>query len=288
MTAQLLSGQPVADAIFDDLKTRIAALAAGGVVPGLGTILVGDDGPSISYIRKKHQTCEALGIRSVHAEISAEDCANGAGQAELLALVDRFNTDPAVHSFLIQYPVPNGFDFNEALLTMDPAKDADGLHPVNLGKLVLQQRGPVPCTPAGILAMLDFYGIQTEGKSVCVVGRGPTLGRPLSLMLSQRGTDAAVTVVHSRVENLADYTRAADIVVGAAGVPSIVTGEMVKPGAVAVSGGITWEGKKLIPDVDEEVGEVAAWITPRLGGVGPTTVAMLLTNTVAAAERSAT
>jgi methylenetetrahydrofolate dehydrogenase (NADP+)/methenyltetrahydrofolate cyclohydrolase len=168
---------------------------------------------------------------------------------------------------------------------MDPAKDADGLHPTNLGRLVLQEPGPVPCTPAGIVAMLAHYGVETSGKNAVVVGRGPTLGRPMALMLSNKGADAAVTVVHSRVANLADYTLRADIVIGAVGIPNFITPDMVKPGAAVVSGGITWEGKKLLPDVAEAVGEVAGWITPRLGGVGPTTVAMLLKNTVDAAER---
>src|SRR5581483_9068021 len=169
----------------------------------------------------------------------------------------------------------------------DPAKDADGLHPVNLGKLVLQEDGPVPCTPAGIQAMFVHYGIDVAGKDVVVVGRGPTLGRPLSLLLTLKrpGAHAAVTVVHTGVPNLAAYTRRADIVIAAGGVPGFITPGMVRPGAVVVSGGITWEGRKLLPDVDESVGEVASWITPRIGGVGPTTVALLLRNTVEAAER---
>ncbi len=279
MAAKFLAGKPVADQVLEQVSLRVRELSGQGVVPGLGTILVGDDGPSASYVNKKHQTCAEVGIRSIHRDIPAD-----AGQDDLLAVVDEFNASEEVDAYLIQHPLPDGFDFNEALGRMDPAKDADGLHPVNLGKLVLQQPGPVPCTPAGIVALLEHYEIATSGKNVCVIGRGPTLGRPLGLLLSQRGTDAAVTAVHSRVENISDYTLAADIVVGAVGVPSIVTPEMVKPGAVVISGGITWEGKKLLPDVDETVGDVAGWITPRLGGVGPTTVAMLLANTVAAAE----
>ena len=208
-------------------------------------------------------------------------------QADLLAAVDEFNNNPEVDGYLIQHPVPDGFDFGEALERMDPAKDADGLHPTSLGRLVLQEEGPVPCTPAGIQAMFSHYGIETAGKNVVVVGRGPTLGRPLALMMSNRGSnaDAAVTVVHSRVKNLADYTTKADILIGAVGIPNFIGPDMVKPGAVVVSGGITWEGRKLLPDVSESVGEVASWITPRLGGVGPTTIAMLLRNTVRAAER---
>jgi methylenetetrahydrofolate dehydrogenase (NADP+)/methenyltetrahydrofolate cyclohydrolase len=211
------------------------------------------------------------------------------GQAALLEAVDRFNADPAVDGYLIQHPVPKGFDFNAALMRMSPAKDADGLHPVNLGKLVLQEKGPLPCTPAGIQAMLLHYGISIEGREVVIVGRGPTLGRPLSLLLTlkQPGGNAAVTVVHTAVRDIGALTRRADVVVAAVGVPGFVKPEMIKPGAVVVSGGITWEGKKLLADVDEACGEVASWITPRLGGVGPTTVAMLLRNTVEIAERRA-
>lgn len=284
MPAQLLEGKPVAEAVLQNAARRAAKLKSHGVTPGLGTILVGDDGASAGYVRKKHETCEQVGLASFHQEIAAD-----AGQEELLAAVDRFNQDPRVHGFLIQHPVPRGFDFNQALLRMDPAKDADGLHPVNLGKLVLQERGPVPCTPAGIQAMLVHYEIPVAGREVVIIGRGPTLGRPLSLLLTlkQPGANAAVTVVHTGVPNIADFTRRASIIVAAVGVPSFVKPEMVSPGAVVISGGITWEGKKLLADVDESVGEVAGWVTPRLGGVGPTTVAMLLRNTVEAAERVA-
>jgi methylenetetrahydrofolate dehydrogenase (NADP+) / methenyltetrahydrofolate cyclohydrolase len=285
MSAQLLAGAPVAEAVLDDVTRRVGALEVHGIVPGLGTILVGDDGASAGYVRKKHETCEQVGMASHHIDVGVDE-----GQAGLLAAVDRFNRDPAVHAYIIQHPVPSGFDFNAALLAMDAAKDADGLHPVNLGKLVLQEDGPVPCTPAGIQAILLHYGIEVAGREVCVVGRGPTLGRPLSLLLTMKrpGANAAVTVVHTGVPDLADYTRRADIVVAAVGVPNFITPDMVQPGAVVVSGGITWEGRKLLADVDESVGEVASWITPRLGGVGPTTVAMLLRNTVEAAERTRT
>jgi methylenetetrahydrofolate dehydrogenase (NADP+)/methenyltetrahydrofolate cyclohydrolase len=282
MTAQLLAGQPVADQVLADVADRVQQLEGGGVTPGLGTILVGDDGASAGYVRKKHETCELVGLRSFHVELPAD-----AGQAALLEAVEAFNDNPDVDGYIIQHPVPAGFDFAQALALMDPAKDADGLHPVNLGNLVLQEPGPVPCTPAGIQAMLVHYGIEVAGRHVVVVGRGPTLGRPLALLLSNKGVgaDAAVTVVHSRVPNLVELTRTADILIGAVGQPSLVTPDMVRPGAVVISGGITWEGRKLLPDVDESVAEVASWITPRLGGVGPTTVAMLLRNTVTAAER---
>lgn len=281
MSAQLLAGGPVAEAVLDEVKNRVDEMKAAGVTPGLGTILVGDDGPSASYVRNKHRTCEQVGIASHHHEIPAD-----AGQSALLSAVQDFNDNPEVDGYIIQSPVPDGFDFNESLALMDPAKDADGLHPMNLGRLVLQEPGPVPCTPAGIQAMFLHYGVDVAGKNVVVVGRGPTLGRPMSLLMANKGdaANAAVTVVHSRVPNLADYTRNADVVIGAVGIPSFITPDMVSPGAVVVSGGLSWEGKKLLPDVDESVGEVASWITPRLGGVGPTTVAMLLRNTVLAAE----
>ncbi len=282
MSAQFLAGGPVADAVLDDVTTRVGALAERGITVGLATVLVGDDEASAGYVRKKHETCERVGIASVNVELPTT-----ATQADLLAAVADLNADPAVHGYIIQHPLPNGFDFNEALAAMDPGKDADGLHPMNLGKLVLQQDGPVPCTPAGIQAMLVHYGIDTVGKRVCVVGRGPTLGRPLSLLLTtkQAGANAAVTVVHTGVDDIGAHTREADIVVAAVGRPSCVTADMVKPGAVVISGGLSWEGRRLLPDVDEAVEDVASWVTPRLGGVGPTTVALLLRNTVAAAER---
>jgi methylenetetrahydrofolate dehydrogenase (NADP+)/methenyltetrahydrofolate cyclohydrolase len=220
---------------------------------------------------------------SHHAHVPAD-----APQDDLLEAVEQFNADRHVHAFIIQHPVPSQMDFNAAMLAMSPDKDADGLHPANLGRLVLQEPGPRPCTPAGIQAMLVHYGIETAGKHAVVVGRGPTLGRPMALILTLKepGANCAVTVVHSAVTDLGRYTREADIVVAATGQPSIVTPDMVRPGAVVVSGGISWEGRKLLPDVDEACGEVAGWITPRLGGVGPTTVAMLLRNTVEAAERA--
>ncbi len=284
MTARLLEGQPVAERVLENLKPRIERLSAQGVTPGLGTILVGEDAASASYVRRKHETSGAVGVASFHRDIPAS-----ASQTDLLAAVLEFNENPNVHAYLIQHPLPQGFDFEDALSAMDPAKDADGLHPVNLGKLVLQQEGPTPCTPAGIREMLRFYGVLTEGREVVIVGRGPTLGRPLALLLSLKaeGADAAVTVVHSSVSDLGRYTRRADILVAAVGKPGVVTKEMVKPGAAVVSGGISWRGKRLLPDVDEAVAEVAGWVTPRLGGVGPTTVAMLIKNTVEAAERQA-
>jgi methylenetetrahydrofolate dehydrogenase (NADP+)/methenyltetrahydrofolate cyclohydrolase len=281
MSAKLLEGKPVADAVLAEVAQRTAVLAGRGIKPGLGTILVGDDGASAGYVRKKHETCAQVGIASFHREIPAQ-----ASQDDLLAVVDEFNQNPEVDAYIIQHPVPKGFDFNQALLRMDPAKDADGLHPINLGKLVLQEEGPVPCTPAGIQAMLLHYDIPVKGKEVVIVGRGPTLGRPLALLLTlkQAGANAVVTVVHTGVADIGHFTRRADIVVAAVGVPGFVTPDMVRPGSVVISGGLSWEGRRLLADVDEAVAEVAGWVTPRLGGVGPTTVAMLMRNTVQAAE----
>jgi methylenetetrahydrofolate dehydrogenase (NADP+) / methenyltetrahydrofolate cyclohydrolase len=279
-----MPGAPVADAVYAEVAERVAKLAAAGKNVGLGTILVGDDPASAGCIAKKHEMCEKYGLISLHRDIPAT-----AGQSELLDAVAHFNADPAIDAFLIQNPVPDGFDFNQAMAAVDPAKDADGLHPVNLGLLALGAAAPRPGTPAGIQAMLAYYEVPVEGRHVVIVGRGPTIGRPLSMLLALKEphANAAVTVVHTRVKEWAAYTRQADIVVGAAGVPNMITPDVVAPGACVVGGGITWEGRKLLSDVDESCAEVAGWITPRLGGVGVTTVAMLLRNTVAAAERRA-
>jgi methylenetetrahydrofolate dehydrogenase (NADP+)/methenyltetrahydrofolate cyclohydrolase len=284
MAAILMPGGPVADAIYAEVGERVKALAAAGTTVGLGTILVGDDPASQGYIAKKHEMCERYGLVSLHQEIPVD-----ATQADLLQAVARFNADPAVDAFLIQNPVPEGFDFNAAMMAVHPAKDADGLHPVNLGLLALGADGPRPCTPAGIQAMLAYYDVAVAGRNVVIVGRGPTLGRPLSLLLALKepGANAAVTVVHTGVKDWPEYTRRADVVVGAAGVPSMIMPDMIRPGAAVVSGGISWQGRRLLPDVDESCAEVAGWITPRLGGVGVTTVAMLLRNTVACAESHA-
>jgi len=277
-----MPGAPVADAVLEDVALRVGRLQESGVNVGLGTILVGDDGASASYVAKKHSTSEQVGIASHHIDISAGD------QQGLMEAVRRFNDDPDVDGYLIQNPTP-GCDFNAALEAMDPGKDADGLHPHSLGLLAMGAKGPRPCTPAGIQMILQHYEVPVEGRHVVVVGRGPTLGRPMALLmaLKEPGANAAVTTVHTGVPNIADYTRQGDIVIGAAGVPGIIQPEMVRPGAAVVSGGIVFEGKKLLPDVDESVADVAGWITPRLGGVGPTTVALLLRNTVEIAERKA-
>src|SRR5947209_14721909 len=277
-----MPGAPVAEAVLDDVALRVAHLRERGKTVGLGTILVGDDGASASYVAKKHQTSEQVGIVSHHIDVAAGD------QQGLMAAVERFNDDPAVDGYLIQNPTP-GCDFNAALEAMDPEKDSDGLHPHSLGLLAMGAKGPRPCTPAGIQLMLQHYGVPVEGRHVVVVGRGPTLGRPMALLMSlkESGANAAVTAVHTGVQNIADYTRQGDIVIGAAGVPGIIQPDMVRPGAAVVSGGIVFQGKRLLPDVDESVADVAGWITPRLGGVGPTTVALLLRNTVELAERRA-
>jgi methylenetetrahydrofolate dehydrogenase (NADP+) / methenyltetrahydrofolate cyclohydrolase len=282
LTAVVMHGAPVADAVLAQVADDVAKLAAEGRPVGLGTILVGDDPASAGYIRKKHEACEAIGIHSAHQQLPAD-----ASQAEILDAVRAFNEDPAVDAFLIQNPFPGGQDYNSAIAAVDPAKDADGLHPTNLGLLALGVTdAPLACTPAGIVAMLAHYEVPVEGRNVVIVGRGPTIGRPLSLLLSQKrkGANAAVTVVHTGVPDWADYTRRADIVVGGAGVPNMIGPDHVRPGAAVVGAGITWEGKRLVSDVDEAVGEVAGWVTPRRGGVGVTTVALLLANAVRAAQ----
>jgi methylenetetrahydrofolate dehydrogenase (NADP+) / methenyltetrahydrofolate cyclohydrolase len=283
MTAVVMHGAPVAGAVLAQVDDDVAKLTAEGRTVGLGTILVGDDPASAGYIRKKHEACEAHGILSAHQQLAAD-----ASQAEILDAVRAFNEDPAVDAFLIQNPFPGGQDYNAAISAVDPAKDADGLHPTNLGLLALGVTdAPLACTPAGIMAMLAHYEVPVEGRHVVIVGRGPTIGRPLSLLLSQKrkGANAAVTVVHTGVPDWADYTRRADIVVGGAGVGNMIGPDDVRPGAAVVGAGLTWEGKRVISDVDEAVGEVAGWVTPRLGGVGVTTVALLLANAVRAAQR---
>jgi len=280
-----MHGAPVAGAVMAEVAEGVAELAAEGVTVGLGTLLVGDDPASAGYIRKKHEACAAVGIRSTDRRLSP-----AATQEEILVAVHELNADPAVDAFLIQNPFPGGQDYNAAIAAVDPAKDADGLHPTNLGLLALGATGAaLACTPAGIVAMLAHYEVPVEGRNVVIVGRGPTIGRPLSLLLSQKrpGANAAVTVVHTGVPDWADYTRRADIVVGGAGVANMIAPDHVRPGAAVVGAGLTWEGKRVISDVDEAVGEVAGWVTPRRGGVGPTTVAMLLANAVRAARRRA-
>ncbi len=282
MTARKLDGEVVARKIKDGLAERIGALTRKGHTPGLGTLLVGDDGPSANYVAMKHRDCEELGISSHHVHLPAD-----ASEDDVLEVVERFNHDDAVDAYLMQYPFPAHLDYETILLRMDPVKDVDGLHPVNLGRLVQGVDGPLPCTPAGIQALLEHYGIEIAGRHVVIVGRGLTIGRPLAnlLTLKRPNANAAVTVVHTGVPDIGAFTRVADIVVAAAGSPSLITRDMVKPGAVVVAAGVSFEGKKLLSDVADDVAEVASWLSPRIGGVGPMTRAMLLKNCVEAAER---
>jgi methylenetetrahydrofolate dehydrogenase (NADP+) / methenyltetrahydrofolate cyclohydrolase len=284
MTAELLDGKAFLELTIGRLRERVAALVERGITPGLGTILVGDDPNSHAYVRGKREACAEVGLVSHHRELAGD-----ISPTHLHAEITAFNEDPAVDGFIVQLPLPAQLDEEAALLAIDPDKDADGLHPVNLGRLVMGVDAPRPCTPRGIQALLVHHNVPITGKHVVIVGRGLTIGRPLALLLAlkQEHANAAVTVVHTGVPDLGVYTREADILVAAAGTPSIITPEMVKPGAAVVSAGITMDGRRVVPDVDEAVGEVAGWITPRLGGVGPTTIAMLLTNTVDAAERRA-
>ena len=282
MTANLMPGGPVADAVLGDVQDRVAKLRADGVVPGLGTILVGDDSASEGYIRMKQAKAADLGFTSPHFHLPSD-----ASQADLIAAIRSFNEDRSVDAVLVQHPIPGHLDFDAALMEMDPDKDVDGLHPVNMGRLALGMRGPVPCTPAGIEAILAHYDIPVAGRDVAILGRGTTLGRPLAMLLSQKRptANAAVTVVHTGVPDWPRYTQRAEIVIAAAGVPGILQPEHIHRGAVVVGGGVRYEGRKLLPDVDERCEAVAGWITPRIGGVGPTTVAMLFRNAVEAAER---
>ena len=284
MGAAVLDGEALATIIKDDLRGRIAALRDTYRPPGLATLLVGDDEPSARYVAMKHRDSADLGIDSVYEEHLPAT----ATQEEVLAVVDRFNTDPAVDSMLLQHPFPPHLDYESALLTADPDKDVDGLHPVSMGRLALGMPGPAPCTPAGIETLLAHYDVPVAGRHVVIMGRGTTIGRPLSLLLSQKRptANAAVTLVHTGVPNWADYVREADIFVAAAGSPGIIQPEHIKPGGVVVGAGLVYTGKNtIVPDVDERCEEVAGWITPRVGGVGPTTLAMLMQNCVDAAER---
>jgi methylenetetrahydrofolate dehydrogenase (NADP+)/methenyltetrahydrofolate cyclohydrolase len=284
MAARMLPGGPVADAVFADLAPRIKALAANGRPPGLGTILVGNESASVGYVRMKQEKAAELGCVSRHVHLDET-----ATQADLLAAIHSFNDDPTVDAMLVQHPTPPQIDYEAALLEMDPDKDVDGLHPVNLGRLALSMPGPVPCTPAGIEALLAYYDIPVAGHEVCILGRGFTLGRPLALLLSQKRptANAAVTVVHTGVPDWPRYTQRAEIVIAAAGVPGILQPEHITPGATVIGGGVRYEGRRLLPDVDERCEAVAGAITPRVGGVGPTTIAMLFRNAVEAAERRA-
>ncbi len=292
MTAALLDGKATAAAIKDELRVRVAALAEHGVRPGLGTLLVGDDPGSQIYVAGKHRDCAEVGIASIREDLPAT-----ASQDEVEAAITRLNDDPSCTGFIVQLPLPRGLDAQRAIELIDPAKDADGLHPTNLGRLVLRVKEPItsplPCTPRGILELLTRHGISLRGADVVVVGRGVTVGRSIGLLLTRRAVNATVTLTHTGTADLAAHTRSADVIIAAAGVPSVVTADMVKPGAVVVDVGVSRvvdpvTGKSRVAgDVDPSVREVAAWVSPNPGGVGPMTRAMLLANVVEAAERAA-
>ena len=294
MTAQILDGKATAAAIKAELAQRVSALVAAHgetAQPGLGTVLVGDDPGSHSYVAGKHRDCAQSGIASIRVDLPAT-----ATQAEVEEALAGLNADPACTGYIVQLPLPKGLDSDRALELIDPDKDADGLHPTNLGRLVLNvsnpMTSPLPCTPRGIVELLTRYGVSLKGAQVCVVGRGVTVGRPLGLLLTRREVNATVTLCHTGTTDLAEHVRAADIVVAAAGVPGIITAAMVKPGAAVLDVGITrvepedGEGAaRLVGDVADDVRSVAAWVAPMPGGVGPMTRAMLISNVVEAAER---
>lgn len=281
MTAQRLDGTATAAAIKDELKVRVAALRERGVTPGLGTVLVGDDPGSRWYVNGKHKDCAEVGIESLRVELPEV-----ATQAEIEEAVRGLNADPACTGYIVQLPLPRGRDENRVLGLIDPAKDADGLHPTNLGWLVLGHPAPLPCTPAGIVELLRRHDVPIAGADVVVVGRGVTVGRPLGLLLTRRSENATVTLCHTGTVDLAAHVRQADIVVAAAGVPGIIAGDMVKPGAAVLDVGVSRVDGKLAGDVAADVWDVAAWVSPNPGGVGPMTRAMLLANIVAIAEQS--
>ncbi len=285
MGAAILDGSAVAAQVRAEVASRVSDLQDAGVQPGLGTILVGDNPASATYVRLKHKDCAEVGITSVGEHLPADTT-----QEQLHDVIRRFNADPAVDAYLVQLPLPTGLDEVAALLAVDPAKDVDGLHPVNLGKLVMGAPTTVPCTPAGIQELLVRHGVQIEGRHVVIIGRGLTVGRPLALLLALKRphANASVTVVHTGVPDIASFARQADILVAAAGSPGLVKPDWVTPGAVVVTTGATKQGDRVVSDVDEGVGEVASWITPALGGVGPMTRAMLLRNAVDAAARRLT
>ena len=282
MTAQILDGKALAATIKADLTERVAALVAQGITPGLGTVLVGDDPGSKAYVAGKHRDCAQVGIASLQVELPAS-----VSEAELDAEIARLNADPTCTGYIVQLPLPGGLDDNRALGLVDPGKDADGLHPVNLGKLVLGEPAPLPCTPRGIVELLRRNGVALSGAEVCIVGRGTTVGRPLGLLLTRKSENATVTLCHTGTVDLGAHTRTADIVVAAAGRPGLITGDMIKPGAVCVDVGITRTEAGLAGDLDASVRDVASWVAPVPGGVGPMTRAMLLTNVVERAEAAA-
>ncbi|WP_047871510.1 bifunctional methylenetetrahydrofolate dehydrogenase/methenyltetrahydrofolate cyclohydrolase [Nocardiopsis sp. RV163] len=282
MSAIVLDGKAVAKSIREELAERVAKLHDRGVAPGLGTVLVGDDPGSHSYVRGKHRDCAQVGIASIRRDLPAD-----ATQEQVEQAVRELNADPACTGYIVQLPLPRGLDENRVLGLIDPVKDADGLQPSNLGKLVLMQEAPLPCTPRGIVELLTRYEVPLKGAEVVVVGRGVTVGRPLGLLLTRRSENATVTLCHTGTRDLAEHTRRADIIVAGAGVPGLITKDMVKPGAAVLDVGVSRTESGLVGDVVPDVAEVAGHLSPNPGGVGPMTRAMLLVNVVEAAERQA-
>jgi len=282
MTARILDGKAVAADIRADIARRVAVLAARGIVPGLGTVMVGDDPGSRVYVNGKHRDSAQVGITSIRRDLPAD-----ATQEQVEAVVDELNDDPACTGYLVQLPLPRQLDAQRILHRIDPAKDADGLHPLNLGRLVLGEPGPLPCTPRGIVALMRRYDVPIAGADVTVIGRGITVGRTLGLLLTRRSENATVTLCHTGTKDLAAHTRGADVVIAAAGRPGLLTAGMVRPGAAVLDVGITRTDSGLVGDVDPGVAEVAGWLAPMPGGVGPMTRAMLLANVVEAAEQAA-
>jgi methylenetetrahydrofolate dehydrogenase (NADP+)/methenyltetrahydrofolate cyclohydrolase len=282
VTATILDGKQTAAAVKRDLAARVADLRAAGVVPGLGTVLVGDDPGSTAYVAGKHRDCAEVGIHSIRIDLPAT-----ASQADVLAAVADLNAAPECTGYIVQLPLPKGLDANAVLEEMDPAKDADGLHPVNLGRLVLGTPAPLPCTPRGIVELLRRYDVPINGAEVCVVGRGVTVGRPLGLLLTRKSENATVTLCHTGTRDLGAHVRRADVVVAAAGVPHLITPDLIRAGAAVLDVGITRMADGLVGDVHPGVREVAGFVAPMPGGVGPMTRAMLLANVVEAAGRAA-
>jgi len=280
MTATILDGKATSAAVKAELRTRVDALRAKGIMPGLGTVLVGDDPGSHAYVGGKHKDCAEVGIDSIRVDLPVDTT-----QQDLEREILRLNADPSVTGYIVQLPLPRHLDANRVLELMDPNKDADGLHPMNLGRLVLGEPAPLPCTPRGIVDLLRRYDVEIDGAEVAVVGRGVTVGRPLGLLLTRRSENATVTLCHTGTRDLAAHVRNADIVVAAAGVPHLITAEIVKPGAAVLDVGITRTDAGLVGDVAPDVLEVAGFVAPMPGGVGPMTRAMLITNVVEAAER---
>ncbi|WP_175420481.1 bifunctional methylenetetrahydrofolate dehydrogenase/methenyltetrahydrofolate cyclohydrolase [Rhodococcus sp. SGAir0479] len=282
MTATILDGKATRDEIFTDLEARVAALKEKGITPGLGTVLVGEDPGSAAYVRGKHNDCAKVGITSIRRDLPADIT-----QAELEATIDELNANPECTGYIVQLPLPKHLDENAALERIDPEKDADGLHPVNLGRLVLGKEAPLPCTPRGIVHLLRRYDVPIAGAHVAVVGRGVTVGRPIGLLLTRRSENATVTLCHTGTRDLAAQVRQADIVIAAAGVPGLITADMVKPGAAVLDVGVSRTADGLRGDVADDVREVAGFVSPNPGGVGPLTRAFLLTNVVERAEQLA-